>query len=75
MTSPTQLNTATIIVGSVALIVENIPNMIEAAIRIRDLLRQQGMEVNIVDINRRAIEANTETERIIAAWRAKHPEV
>ncbi len=75
MTQPQgPLNTATIIVGTTAVVIENLPHMIELAIRIRDLLRTDGLEANIVDIHRRAIAANTETEQIIADWREKHPQ-
>ena len=63
--------TPTIIIGTSVLILEALPNVMEAAIKIQKLLREQGIEANIQAVNRQAIEASTETERIIAEWKAR----
>lgn len=65
------MTTATIIVGATALVIENLPSMIESAARIQKLLREQGIESRIVEVNQQAAAAADSVLREIREYRAK----
>lgn len=69
MTSAEQ---ATIIIGGAALVIENIPNMVEAALKIQRLLQEQGVEARVVAVNQQAITASNDALRVIEEYRAAH---
>ena len=71
MTSPMMPNsTATIIIAGTAILIEQLPNMVEAVLKIKRLLEAEGVEVRLV--NTQALEASTETLRLIDDWNAQH---
>lgn len=61
----------TLIVGTAALIIENLPNTIEAAQRIAALFRKEGIETRIVEVNQQAIGANNEALKVIEDYTEK----
>jgi len=64
--------TATIIIAGTAILIEQLPNMVEAVLKIKRLLEAEGGEGGLV--NAQATEAADATLAIIQEWEQKNPE-
>lgn len=69
----TGVETTQIIVAGTALLIQQLPNAIEAAIRIKRLLEEMGAEVDLRAINQQALDAALATESKIAEFHRKYP--
>lgn len=65
--------TTQIVVTATAVLIENLPAAIEAAMRIKKLLAEMGVEANVHTINQQALDAATATEALIAEFNTKYP--
>lgn len=64
--------TATIIIAGTAILIEQLPNMVEAVMKIKRLLEAEGVEVKLV--NAQAATAADATLDLIQEWEKKNPE-
>lgn len=72
MTVTTANPTATLILTGTAILIEQLPNMVDAVMKIRRLLEADGVEVRLV--NAQAAQAADEVLAIIADWEQRHPQ-